>query len=162
VSSALHPFFLGSCPFIVSDPSDLRDVLPAALAARVEIGHGGCLLWTGARLPLGYGVMRYQGRIAYAHRVAWTMIHGPIPEGLVLDHLCRNPSCINPDHLEPVTQQENIRRGGSARLTQAQVDEIRRRRTAGEATGVLAAEYGVCRSHILRIAKGQAWKPIGE
>lgn len=51
------------------------------------------------------------GSAGYAHRVAYEALVGPIPGGLVLDHLCRNPGCYNPTHLEPVTNAENIRRG---------------------------------------------------
>src|SRR5688500_4996363 len=70
-----------------------------------------CWLWTGARHPLGYGHVRYGNRTSAAHRVAWELINGPIPEGLTLDHLCRVPACVRPDHLEPVTHRENVRRG---------------------------------------------------
>lgn len=58
----------------------------------------------------GYG--RISGELA--HRVFWREARGPVPEGLVLDHLCRNRRCVNPEHLEPVTLGENIRRGISA------------------------------------------------
>lgn len=63
----------------------------------------GCWEWVGDRTDEGYG--RCAG--APAHRVAWLMFRGPIPDGLALDHLCRNVSCVNPDHLEPVTTAEN-------------------------------------------------------
>lgn len=79
--------------------------------ARVEIGV--CWTWIGST-DRGYGVFGAQGRYFRAHRWAWEALVGPIPEGLHLDHLCRNPSCVNPDHLEPVTQAENIRRGHAA------------------------------------------------
>lgn len=72
-----------------------------------------CWLWTGYRQKSGgrfgtggYGF--YSGR--QAHRRAYELLVGPIPEGLQLDHLCKVPRCVNPDHLEPVTQQENMRR----------------------------------------------------
>lgn len=82
---------------------------------------GGCWLWTGSSSGAeGYGQYfvggkgsRNANRTQYkrAHRVAYEALVGPIPEGMQLDHLCRVPSCVNPAHLEPVTQQENIRRG---------------------------------------------------
>lgn len=71
---------------------------------------GDCWEWTAATAGRGYGHLVVAGVDRYAHRVAWEMLVGPIPEGLQLDHLCRNIRCVNPDHLEPVTRQENIRR----------------------------------------------------
>lgn len=70
----------------------------------------GCWLWTGATLR-GYGLMRIKGKNLYAHRAMYEATVGPIPNGLSLDHLCRVRCCINPAHLEPVTNQENILRG---------------------------------------------------
>lgn len=66
---------------------------------------GFCWEWTGQK-DSGYG--RYSGRPA--HRVTYEVLVGPIPDGLTLDHLCRNKGCVNPDHLEPVTSSENTRR----------------------------------------------------
>jgi hypothetical protein len=71
----------------------------------------GCWLWTGALSgSRKYGSFYYDGRMQKAHRVAYQIFVGPVPDGLDLDHLCRVPSCCNPDHLEPVTRSENLRR----------------------------------------------------
>lgn len=71
-----------------------------------------CWLWTAAiRRRSGYGVFSHQARTMLAHRFAYELLVGPIPDGLVIDHLCRVRHCVNPDHLEPVTQRENLRRG---------------------------------------------------
>lgn len=73
-----------------------------------------CWWWLGRLEKGGYGrFTRGTHRSVYAHRLAYEMVIGPIPQGLTLDHLCRHPACVNPSHLEPVTMLENIRRGGS-------------------------------------------------
>lgn len=72
-----------------------------------------CWLWAGATNGVGYGVIGRGGRgsgNAYAHRLSYEWAKGPIPEGLDLDHLCRNRACVNPDHLEPVTRSVNLSR----------------------------------------------------
>jgi len=71
----------------------------------------GCWNWSGAKGSLGYGQSWYEGRLIGAHRLMYMLLAGPIESGLVIDHLCRNPGCVNPEHLEPVTHAENIRRG---------------------------------------------------
>jgi hypothetical protein len=76
----------------------------------------GCWPWAGFLHPSGYG-MFYRGRVegrargCRAHRFAYETFVGPIPEGLTIDHLCRNRWCVNPEHLEPVTNGENVLRG---------------------------------------------------
>lgn len=78
---------------------------------RIHPTLGQCWEWTAAVNEFGYGLFRVNGRNVRAHRWAYERMAGPIPAGLVLDHLCRNPACVRPAHLEPVTQQENSRRG---------------------------------------------------
>ena len=70
-----------------------------------------CMQWIGALTTAGYGQISIAGQLKYAHRVAYERWVGPIPVGLVIDHLCRNPSCVNPVHLEPVSNRENVLRG---------------------------------------------------
>jgi hypothetical protein len=74
---------------------------------------GACWTWTGRKSTSGYGQIRIAGKTCYAHRVSYELFVGPIPEGLVIDHLCRNRACINPDHLEVVTAAVNTLRGHS-------------------------------------------------
>jgi hypothetical protein len=93
-----------------------RGPLSARLWARVVATPNGCWIFTGA-LNAGYGRIHagHPGsqRLLYVHRVAYEQLVGPIPEGLDLDHLCRNRACCNPAHLEPVTRRENLLRGES-------------------------------------------------
>lgn len=70
----------------------------------------GCWLWTGTIVRGGYGQIMAAGKKMYAHRLAFELKKGPIPEGLSIDHKCSVRSCVNPDHLEAVTHQENVRR----------------------------------------------------
>lgn len=74
-------------------------------------GPNGCWVWTASKTELGYGEFWWNGKLRKAYRQAWLVVRGEIPEGLVLDHLCRNPSCVNPSHLEAVTHRENCIRG---------------------------------------------------
>jgi hypothetical protein len=69
-----------------------------------------CWLWLGARNPRGYGVAGRGDKTFLAHRLAWEDAHGLLQPGLTLDHLCFNPSCVNPAHLEPITTQLNTAR----------------------------------------------------
>jgi hypothetical protein len=78
-----------------------------------------CWLWTGASNQAGYGSVTIDGQQYYAHRIAYQWLIGPIPSGLPLDHLCRQTACVNPSHLEPVTQRENVMRGLSPGLAAA-------------------------------------------
>lgn len=87
------------------------------LALRSAPGENGCIVWIGARHEDGYGVLNVGGRRVYAHRFAWELKHGAIPAELVIDHLCRNPPCVNTAHMELVTIGENVRRSPIAGRT---------------------------------------------
>lgn len=76
---------------------------------RPELGR--CWTWIGHKQQLGYGMFTIRGKWFSAHRVSYNLLIGPIPEGLHSDHLCRNHSCVNPHHIEPVTPKENCHRG---------------------------------------------------
>lgn len=78
-----------------------------------KVDFGLCWNWMAARDRHGYGrfCLNSRTRSKGAHQVAWELLVGPVPDGFQLDHLCRNTSCVNPDHLEVVTFAENVRRG---------------------------------------------------
>src|SRR5690606_24154407 len=75
---------------------------------KVDKQEDGCWLWAATKNQDGYGRFWHNGRLCSAHRVAYEMLVGPIPEGTELDHLCRVRACVNPVHLEAVTHKENV------------------------------------------------------
>lgn len=85
--------------------------LPANMQNKIQITSAGCWGWTGSLNNKGYGQVGYLGRTTSTHRLAYTLLAGPIPAGLHIDHLCRNRACCNPAHLEPVTVRTNTLRG---------------------------------------------------
>lgn len=95
-----------------------RDPRPMAERIRERCGaEGECLVWRGQVNRKGYGTISAGGSgcKVYTHRAMYEALVGPIPEGLEIDHLCRNTRCCNPNHLEPVTHSENMRRMHVAR-----------------------------------------------
>lgn len=85
---------------------------------KVGPDDGGCKPWT-ASLVDGYGTFSYKGKTVKAHRWIYEQTMGTIPAGMQLDHLCRNRACVNPDHMEVVSQRENILRGEGLAATAA-------------------------------------------
>jgi hypothetical protein len=77
---------------------------------KVDKQEDGCWEWAASRNQDGYGLFNMEGT-SKAHRASYLLFVGPIPEGLTIDHLCRNRGCVNPEHLEPVTLRENVLRG---------------------------------------------------
>lgn len=93
-------------------PEDLADEdAQRRFIGKISFDGDGCWRWGGYRDKSGYGNFSFMCQTAYAHRMSYEFFVEPVPDGLVLDHLCRNPACINPDHLEPVTTRTNIMRG---------------------------------------------------
>ena len=85
--------------------------LPEAFFARIEVDDNGCWAWQGSITHKGYAGFSFCGKNHRAHRFAYERLVGPIPDGLVVDHCCEVRSCVNPDHLEVVTNQTNVLRG---------------------------------------------------
>lgn len=149
--------------------------------SNVTIGDG-CWEWTGALTRGGYGRFRgsrhqYARTDWFAHRYGWVQWFGEIPRGLLVCHKCDNRKCVRPSHLFLGTYKDNTqdmmakgrlvvgrRYPGSqhcrAKLNEAQVVEIRRRRAAGESGVALGREYGVAPTQIYYIMKGKTWKHV--
>lgn len=93
------------------------DGLPKSFLAKVAIEDRGhttpCVVWTGSKVPNGYGQLTADSKRHLAHRFAYATLVGPIPQGFDLDHLCRVRECVNINHLEPVTRRENLLRGNT-------------------------------------------------
>ena len=140
---------------------------PRPLAERfwekVTIGaEADCWPWRATRLPTGYGQFDKEG----AHRVAYRLTHGEIPEGAHICHTCDNPPCVNPAHLYAGSSQTNqadmVGRGRSnygerhwnAHLSAEQIAAIR---ADSRISRLIAEEYGVSASHIRRIKRGEQW-----
>lgn len=92
----------------------------------VKVDETGCWEWHHSMTRPGYGRIRSNGTAWLAHRFSYTELVGPIPDGLEIDHLCRNRACVNPDHLEPVPQHINWQRGESPSQIHAQKESCDR------------------------------------
>lgn len=120
-------------------------------------GWANCRLWSGYRNAKGYGVACRDGRLVLAHRLALRSAGRAVPQGMVPDHLCERPSCVNADHLEIVTPATNSRRGRVAKLTDEQAADIRYLCSAGWHRQGIADAYGLHVATVYRIARGETW-----
>lgn len=82
----------------------------ALIHSRVTVSASGCWIWTRGRHGFGYGILRMGGKTVLAHRLSYETFVGPIPTDTELDHVCRTPACVNPEHLEAVSHRDNLRR----------------------------------------------------
>lgn len=117
------------------------------------VDESGCWVWQRTRTPAGYGNAWDGGRTVGAHRLFYERHVGPIPDGYVIDHLCRNKSCVNPDHLEAVPQAVNIQRSCRG-LTDADVRLIRE---SDEKGYKIAERLGVSPGTVYAVLNGETW-----
>lgn len=92
--------------------SPLKFRAPASMPLQDRLDHytdksGECWIWTGNKHPSGYGMLTWEGRPRYAHRLWFEQLHGQVAAGMDIDHMCRNPSCVNPAHLQAVSHKQN-------------------------------------------------------
>src|SRR5690606_8661785 len=149
-------------------------IAPEHIARRLANGldaaePGACWEWKRSRNKHGYGLLTISGKSHFAHRLAYELPKGSIPDGPFVLHECDNPSCINPEHLSAGTQSQNMAdchaRGrsripaprlpgelnGSAKLTAAQVSDMRIRLARGESQSSIAADFGISQSQVSNI-----------
>lgn len=132
--------------------------------------NSGCWLWLGGTQSQGYGMLGPRNAKVLASRYAYEKYRGPIPPKLQVLHKCDTPLCVNPDHLFVGTRRDNMqdasRKGrmhpgeadGMAKLTQQQVDQIRRDASNGIPKVSLARQFNIHRSQISRIVNRRRWK----
>ena len=152
----------------------------------VERGPG-CWLWTGATSPKGYGRVWFNGKTRRAHRVAWLLTNGPIPDGMKVLHSCDAPQCCRPDHLFIGTDRDNMedrgRKGrtacgerqgawtrpecvprgeqhGMSKTTEVDVREMRRRKALGETYQAICLAFGLHWQTVWRIVHRKSWRHV--
>lgn len=125
--------------------------------ARYVVTDSGCWQWQGRLSPAGYGLIwdNDRNRDDFAHRAVFEYHRGLIPvESDGLDHLCRNRACVNPDHLQPVSQATNSRRGSATKLTW---NDVRAIRASPDTYRALARRFGVSSCAISNIKNYKCW-----
>jgi hypothetical protein len=136
---------------------------PQSVTVRLEDrGYSSaCHIWQGSTNGNGYGTINREGFRGYAHRYTYLRENGEIPEGCQLDHKCLQRLCCNPDHLEPVSPAENVRRSAVAKLRPRDVQTIRAlyadRRNNPITQRELARAFGITQAQVSHIVRRRQW-----
>ena len=135
----------------------------------------GCWEWKRSKNIYGYGTLKVNGKTVTAHKTAYELFVGEVPDGLLVLHSCDNPSCINPAHLHVGTQSDNMKecyergrssikpvslkgeKNGSAKLTSADVNEIRKMLSCGKKQQQIAEVFKISQSQVSNIARERRW-----
>ena len=132
------------------------------LARAYIVETNGCWRWVKGLTTVGYGHFSIASVYYQAHRLLYILRFGAdIPAGLFPDHLCRHRWCVNPDHLEPVTHRENIRRGAGTVVTADEVEMILADVASGISQRKVAKARGIDHSTVSRIVRGERWGDVG-
>lgn len=138
-------------------------------AAIIINSENDCLEWAGAKTSWGYGRLSYKSKHYAAHRFAFELYVGPIPDGMFVCHHCDNPGCCNPNHLFLGTPKDNMidmaakgRHIGARKLVPEQVMEITDLLKKGVPRKEIAQQYSVGRTAIDGIANNKTWTHLGE
>jgi hypothetical protein len=157
-------FIMVASPYVEYRQVSDDDLLRMTIMNKSVVTKSGCWEWQGAS-SYGYGVMMRDRQRLRVHRLSYELWCGSIPDGMVIRHSCDNPCCVNPSHLTPGTQAENIQdivirgRHGRKKLTKTQVEAIR---SSTEPNRALADRYNVGIIAIRRVKTGQTWKHVSE
>ena len=115
-----------------------------------------CWVWRAGVDRNGYGKFQVEGRNMFAHRVSFILSGRNISNGLVIDHICRNQRCVNPDHMEVVTRQENVRRGNSVKVDRSKIEVIKEKYKTGLFTQTeLGNIFGISQNEISMIVNNR-------
>lgn len=142
-------------------PTAIDDRAMARLRAGYVIEPFGCWRWVKGTTTVGYGHFSWQGTYYQAHRFVYTVLRGAVTT-FAMDHLCRNRWCVNPDHLEPVSHQENVRRGTGTHLNPERVRAIRAAVAAGGSYRQVGRLFGIDHSTVCRVVTGSRWADVAD
>jgi hypothetical protein len=150
-----------------ANASGARAPIDVRVFGRVSVAGSGCWEFSGSRFRLGYGSVTHGGKVCSAHRLAYEIAIGPIPEGMHVIHACDNPPCVNPAHLRAGTHSDNMNdkmakgRGIMPRTRHTKLskgDAVTIREMRGRCSQrELSERFGISQSNISRIQSGERW-----